>query len=260
METILDARLSPLLERVYGIAPGAVRANDMFVVRYDYEGGQKALRGHTDSSHVSFNVLLNEDFTGGGTRFHNRLEMTYRDGNPKRGEVLVNNALVFHEGLPVTSGTRYILVGFMSVDRVDPMTQEPTGLNLFASWLSLPWCQVNFKDAIYASYERMKTPGGEKKWTDNKYARNMFRDIVHAFQIIGDLWSPHTLTKLVDDANASEYTKALDEAEADKKARGQTYRRASWFKNQQIHVDIDGSVASTWSTRKKAGEDKFQDL
>ena len=64
----LDARLAPLLERIYGIAPRAIRANDIFVVRYDYENGQKSLRGHTDSSHVSFNILLNDEFSGGGTR------------------------------------------------------------------------------------------------------------------------------------------------------------------------------------------------
>lgn len=68
LKKILDARLAPLLERVYGIAPGAIRANDMFVVRHDFENGQKSLRGHTDSSHVSFNILLNDEFSGGGTR------------------------------------------------------------------------------------------------------------------------------------------------------------------------------------------------
>lgn len=68
LQRILDARLAPLLERVYGIGVGSIRANDMFVVRYDYENGQKSLRGHTDSSHVSFNILLNDDFSGGGTR------------------------------------------------------------------------------------------------------------------------------------------------------------------------------------------------
>uniref|UniRef100_A0A6U0JCU9 Fe2OG dioxygenase domain-containing protein n=1 Tax=Minutocellus polymorphus TaxID=265543 RepID=A0A6U0JCU9_9STRA len=258
LQEILDARLAPLVERVYGIAPGAVRANDIFVVRYDYERGQKSLRGHTDSSHVSFNILLNDEFTGGGTRFHNRVAGTYQDGKPNPGEVLINNALVFHEGLSVSSGTRYILVGFMSADRVDPMSQEATGLNTFASWLSLPWLQVQLKDAIYSSYERMND-GGEPKWTDNKYIRNLFRDIVSAAQLFGDLWAPHTLTKLVDDANASKFIHALDEAESRKREQGAVYRRANWFKNQQLHVDIDGTVTKEWATRKRAGG-KFQEL
>lgn len=61
------------MERAYGVHRGAIRANDIFVVRYDGGGkekglGQDRLRAHTDSSHLSFNVLLNTEFEGGGTR------------------------------------------------------------------------------------------------------------------------------------------------------------------------------------------------
>ena len=69
LASILDARLSPVMERAYGVFRGAIRTNDMFVVRYDGgEEGQDRLRKHTDSSHLSFNVLLNDEFEGGGTR------------------------------------------------------------------------------------------------------------------------------------------------------------------------------------------------
>ena len=40
----------------------------IFVVRYDATKGQPNLRKHTDSSHLSFNILLNDEFEGGGTR------------------------------------------------------------------------------------------------------------------------------------------------------------------------------------------------
>ena len=99
----LHARLSPLLETIYGISKDSIRANDMFVVRYDGEG-QQALEQHTDSSHISFNILLNDDFEGGGTRYHNRVENTYYDVKPKIGDVLINNAMVTHEGLPTVKG------------------------------------------------------------------------------------------------------------------------------------------------------------
>lgn len=99
----LHARLSPLLETIYGISKDSIRANDMFVVRYDGEG-QQALEEHTDSSHISFNILLNDDFEGGGTRYHNRVENTYYDVKPKIGDVLINNAMVTHEGLPTVKG------------------------------------------------------------------------------------------------------------------------------------------------------------
>lgn len=72
LASILDARLSPMMERAYGVYRGAIRANDIFVVRYDGKDkdseGQDRLRKHTDSSHFSFNVLLNTEFEGGGTR------------------------------------------------------------------------------------------------------------------------------------------------------------------------------------------------
>lgn len=104
ISAILNARLSPLFERIYGITKDSIRANDMFVVRYDGDG-QQALRKHTDSSHVSFNILLNDEFEGGGTRFHHRLdEDEIYDAKPEPGDVLINNAMVNHEGLPTTKG------------------------------------------------------------------------------------------------------------------------------------------------------------
>ena len=163
------------------------------------------------------------------------------------------------EGLPVSSGTRYILVGFMNVDRVDPISQEDTGLGIFASYLSLPWLQVQLKDAIYSSYERMNEGGDRKKWTDNKYVRNLFRDVVSAAQLFGDLWAPYTLTKLVNDSNSSRFIEALDDAEDRKRKQGVKTPRANWFTGQQLHVDLDGSITKEWQTRKKAG-DKFKEL
>jgi len=65
----LNGRLAPLVERSFGIFRGSIRANDIFVVRYDATKGQPNLRKHTDSSHLSFNVLLNDEFEGGGTRY-----------------------------------------------------------------------------------------------------------------------------------------------------------------------------------------------
>lgn len=43
--------------------------HQIFIVRYDATKGQQQLRRHTDSSHLSFNVLLNDEFEGGGTRY-----------------------------------------------------------------------------------------------------------------------------------------------------------------------------------------------
>lgn len=72
LTNLLDRRLAPLISRVYGIPERAIRANDMFVVRYDApdendaenSGKRVQLANHTDSEDVSFNILLNNDFEG----------------------------------------------------------------------------------------------------------------------------------------------------------------------------------------------------
>ena len=64
----LDRRLAPLIGRIYGIpVEASIRANDMFVVRYDHENSahQRSFwRNHTDDGNISFNVLLNTEFEG----------------------------------------------------------------------------------------------------------------------------------------------------------------------------------------------------
>jgi len=74
LSNLLDRRLAPLIARVYGIPERSIRANDMFVVRYDApnendaaadNSGKRAhLANHTDSEDVSFNILLNNNFEG----------------------------------------------------------------------------------------------------------------------------------------------------------------------------------------------------
>jgi hypothetical protein len=107
ISTLLHSRLSPILEKIYGVSRDSIRANDMFVVRYDADFGQNSLARHTDSSHISFNVLLNDEFEGGGTRYHDLVRGTYYDAKPKPGDVLINNAMVSHEGLATTKGKMF---------------------------------------------------------------------------------------------------------------------------------------------------------
>ena len=245
---ILDARLVPLIERVYGIPPASIRANDMFVVRYDPggDGGQPALGKHTDSSHVSFNVLLNDAFEGGGTRYHDRVKGEHVDVRPVPGEVLLNNACVHHEGLPTTAGTRYILVGFLNVDRKNPYTSEPTGLGLYASWLSMPWAQRALSDGIVASEGRVGS-GSDLRASDSRYVVGLFEDLIPILQMLGDLWAPHTVSRLVDGSNLNRYLDAMRVAEDTNSlaARGQ----ADWFQGQQIYIDFDGRFVTNWETK-----------
>lgn len=185
----------------------------MFVVRYDATEGQQQLSKHTDSSHVSFNVLLNDDFEGGGTRFHNRWNDQFYTARPNMGDVLINNANMLHEGMATTKGIRYILVGFTSIDRFDPFTEKSTKLSLFASWLSLPWVQVRMKQGTAVRDLQHK-----KRLFDNKYFLSLFNDVQLAFTLLGDFLSPHRVVTLVHHENSTDYLAALDASEAPGKA------------------------------------------
>eukprot|EP00816_Leptocylindrus_hargravesii_P005282 CAMPEP_0196815686 /NCGR_PEP_ID=MMETSP1362-20130617/51248_1 /TAXON_ID=163516 /ORGANISM="Leptocylindrus danicus, Strain CCMP1856" /LENGTH=506 /DNA_ID=CAMNT_0042192735 /DNA_START=12 /DNA_END=1532 /DNA_ORIENTATION=- len=269
LEEKLNARLAPMIERVYGIVPGAIRANDIFIVRYDHDK-QPNLISHTDGSDVSFNILLNDAFEGGGTQFLHRPSGQTFSVYPEKGQGLVHTALLQHEGLAVTKGTRYILVGFLHIDYVDPFTGEPTGLSKFASWFSLPWLQVRMKDGYLAAHKRLKkqTRGNlntdylgavaeNKKWTDHKYYRILLRDIHDVASSFCDFLSPHFMASLIHRDNATAYLNALDLGyERSKETRDKS---PVWFKGQQIEVDVDGSITGGWKDRKHDSS-KFENL
>ena len=84
--------------------------DDLFVVKYE-AGGQTELRWHTDAGEVSFMVALSEsgiDFEAGGTTF----ETISKTVQCRQGEILSFDAKLFHAGVPITKGVRYLLVGF----------------------------------------------------------------------------------------------------------------------------------------------------
>ena len=118
-------------------------------------------------------------------RFHDRIEETTIDIHPKVGEVLLSHAMILHEGLPTTQGTRYILVGFNSIDEKDPLTNESTGLSIFSSWLNFSWMQVRFREGaergtIHRRKNRLREDGSGSDdrgggWLSNKYVTSLFR-------------------------------------------------------------------------------------
>jgi hypothetical protein len=85
---------------------------DLFVVKYD-EQMQNSLELHNDGSFLSINILLSDpkDFEGGGTYFNDGLTVFL-----EQGDLLVHSGKVKHAGLPVTKGTRYIMVAFVIID------------------------------------------------------------------------------------------------------------------------------------------------
>lgn len=253
LKKILDARLSPILERVYGVTRDSIRANDIFLVRYDGKG-QNKLTVHQDSSHISFNVLLNDEFEGGGTRFHNRYDKTHMDAKPKVGQVLINNAVVHHEGLPTTKGTRYILVGFMNVDVKDPWTRERSDVSVFSTVLSIPWLCVGLKQALMFSRISSNRAGNTNQvFSKNFYVNSMLSQSVIRFAEIGDASAPHGIVNLVDEKDTEKFLNTLEEYHQSHPMKG-----ARWYSGQGIYTNLDGSFKSYWKERKQ-NPDKFRE-
>ena len=86
---------------------------DIFVVKYS-ENGQKELDIHTDEGFFTFNILLNNNFEGGGTFFEDGITVKL-----ETGDILVHNGNVNHSGKPITKGSRYVLVGFFDIIHKD---------------------------------------------------------------------------------------------------------------------------------------------
>jgi hypothetical protein len=86
---------------------------EAFFVRYT-PGAQSALAPHRDGHLLSFNILLSEpdSFGGGGTRFLGGVEPPLMRPE-RRGDLTLHCGKLLHEGVAVTSGVRYIVVGFV---------------------------------------------------------------------------------------------------------------------------------------------------
>jgi hypothetical protein len=253
---ILHARLSPVLERLYGVPRDAIRANDMFVVRYDHDG-QNRLAEHTDSSHISFNVLLNDEFEGGGTSFLNRKTGDRTVARPRKGDVLLNNAMVTHEGLKTTNGTRYIFVGFLSVDPRDPWTGKWKDMSWFVTFFSFPWLTVSLKEQLYLmGFEKPNRGETTPISTKDYYILGMLAQLVIKLGSLGDLFAPHRIVNLVDTADRNKYIEVLDEFDS---RYGNMIEKASWFSGQQIRTSFDGTLLNEWDDRVK-NRDRFEEL
>lgn len=85
---------------------------DMFVVKY-HQDFQNELELHHDGSFLTFNILLSDknNFEGGGTFFYDGI-ISYLN----QGDMIVHSGKIKHAGLPITKGTRYVLVAFISID------------------------------------------------------------------------------------------------------------------------------------------------
>ncbi|KAI4888335.1 hypothetical protein NFI96_024826 [Prochilodus magdalenae] len=110
----LQDYIVPVTERLYpGYYPKA-KAVMNFVVRYRPDE-QPSLRPHHDSSTFTINIALNskgKDYQGGGCRF---VRYNCKVESPRKGWSFMHPGRLthYHEGLPTTEGTRYIMVSFV---------------------------------------------------------------------------------------------------------------------------------------------------
>ena len=232
----LHARLSPLIERLYGVPRESMRVNDMFMVRYDGNGTNQRILSHMDASHISFNILLNDQFEGGGTSYLNRVTGEQMVAYPNTGEVVINNAMMEHEGLPTTAGTRFIIVGFINIDRLDPFTGVPKDIDIFSTYFSLPWLFWKFREALVTLKDHEKNTW--KEWILIK--------IVTCLGELGDILAPHAMIKVVKSEHHDKYLEAMDKFY---KMYENRLKKANWFNGQWIHVGFNGLLSKEWEER-----------
>jgi hypothetical protein len=269
----LDSRLSPTIQYIFGVPPSSVRANDIFIVRYD-GNRQAALSKHTDDGSITFSTLLSDEFDGGGTKYWNRFggESLENLGKPfayilpKVGMIQLFPAQIQHEGVQTQTGRRYLLIGFLAVDRIDPWTQRSTGLSWFASWVSLNWSTIKFKEGMKSVWrEKQRKEDDEDDEEEfgssdssisrskegllySKRAGQLFGFVYKVILGMCDVMFDHRFAILVNETSANSFLHDLDEAYNNSKAIKQQ-RRSSWFTGQQISVNIDGTFAQNWEAR-----------
>ena len=111
-DKLLKKIIAPLCEKFF-VGFTTIGTNISFVVKYSMDG-QKELKPHHDDSSYTINLALNDhtEYSGGGTHFP---VTDYKHRAAPIGTMLIHpgKCTHYHEGLPITSGERYILVGFI---------------------------------------------------------------------------------------------------------------------------------------------------
>lgn len=116
LQNIIYTKIIPEFSR-FNINTKYLGLDELFIVKYKYpkypnnnnKKTQVSLQQHTDDDDFSFVITLNDSFTGGGTKFKGMPTI-----QTNVGDVLIFCGKHKHQGVPITSGTRYIIAGFTS--------------------------------------------------------------------------------------------------------------------------------------------------
>jgi hypothetical protein len=114
LENYVREVLFPNLGQMYDLDPNKMGIEEMFVAKYDTKG-QRKLDAHRDHSELSFIMALNDSYTGGGTQFTETGEKVKLE----TGQCMIFSGQNHHKGVEITSGTRYIIAGFLTYEGKD---------------------------------------------------------------------------------------------------------------------------------------------
>lgn len=115
---LLVEEVSSVFKRLHLKRTRIFAFDDVFVVKYDAsKGNQKDLIKHYDAGNMSFMVALSRSstYSGGGTKFFMNSEKQ-PVVEMEQGTIMVFPSSIYHSGLPISSGSRYLLVGFCYTD------------------------------------------------------------------------------------------------------------------------------------------------
>lgn len=143
MNHTVNNKILPLVSKNFHVPFEQLFMRDLFIVKYD-ENGQNHLEEHRDHSKISFNLALTqnkEDFSGGGTKIVLLNDTVFIN----KGDLMMHDSGIIHAGMPVTHGTRYILVGFVNIE--------------YAHWLDTSYWVRSYGDfASCVSFPSAVTP------------------------------------------------------------------------------------------------------
>mmetsp|Transcript_43660 Transcript_43660/g.105866 ORF Transcript_43660/g.105866 Transcript_43660/m.105866 type:complete len:163 (+) Transcript_43660:1280-1768(+) len=150
--------------------------------------------------------------------------------------------IIQHEGVQTEKGRRYLLIGFLNVDRVDPWTGHPTGLSWLASWASINWATTKVK----VGWKELAQQSSSSSSSSSSFhqLREIFLKLQECLITVGELVYEHRFVKLVDKTSSKEYLDAMDKSydEQTRKSGSVVPSRGSWFSGQQIDVGFDGMI------------------
>lgn len=114
VQKFIQDNIFTLIEKYYTVDKELIEINDLFIVKYECSG-QNFLEKHYDENVFSFVILLNEntEFDGGGTGIYS--PWSYQECHLSKGDIMIHPGFLYHQGIPITRGVRYILVGFLDI-------------------------------------------------------------------------------------------------------------------------------------------------